>query len=342
NLDFLVRNQAVHEGYLSFNRMLNKYYPKELKIEDLAALGQLELENTIVSWIKYYLGQSDLKHVALAGGVFANVKLNQRVAEISDVEGIWIFPAMGDAGVSAGAAFLDYTSRSKTPLQTYQLPDVYLGPSFSDKEIDSAISEFGLFSAKPNNLEELIADLIAKRRLVGLFQGRMEYGPRSLGHRSILIHPGDRSINTTINQRLQRTEFMPFAPVCLKEHADDLFYNWTNSKKASEFMTVTYDVKAKWTKPLEAVVHVDGTARPQVISEGIDEQYWKILRAFYRKTGLPACVNTSFNMHEEPIVCSPAEALRSYLSGSVDVLILGDCIVAKTEAELKEITRKNA
>lgn len=270
-----------------------------------------------------------MRNVALSGGVFANVKLNQRVAALSEVDSIWVFPDMGDGGLSVGAAYLSIRDRSGSELRSKKLSNVYLGPEFDDSVIIAAAKGGGLKVEKSADIALDTAKLLADNIIVGWFQGRMEYGPRALGHRSILIHPGDRSMNDKINKRLKRTEFMPFAPSCLYEYADELFVNWNKSRHSSEFMTVTYDVNPDWIEKLAAVVHIDNTARPQVVKKENEPLYWQVIYEFQKITGLPAISNTSFNIHEEPIVCTPDDAVRSFLQGAVDVLVMGDYVVRK-------------
>jgi carbamoyltransferase len=174
---------------------------------------------------------------------------------------------------------------------------------------------------------EEIADLIHQGKLVGRFAGRMEWGPRALGNRSILIRPIDKTINDSVNQRLARTEFMPFAPSMLESVASDYMADWKPEHVAAEFMTITYGIRPERQKEIEAVVHVDGTARPQVVRRDVNESYWQIIEAYQRRSGLGVIVNTSFNMHEEPIVCTPQDAIRSLTRGCVDVLAIEDYLV---------------
>jgi carbamoyltransferase len=155
----------------------------------------------------------------------------------------------------------------------------------------------------------------------------MEYGPRALGNRSILADPRDRTINDWLNQRLRRTEFMPFAPSILEEAAGDWYEGWSSEDVAARFMTVTYTLKPGKENEAAAVAHVDRTARPQVVRREDNPSYHRVLSEYRRRTGLPLLINTSFNMHEEPIVCSPEDALRAFQEGSVDVLALEDFMI---------------
>jgi carbamoyltransferase len=157
----------------------------------------------------------------------------------------------------------------------------------------------------------------------------MEFGPRALGNRSILYPATDTSVNDWLNKQLGRNEFMPFAPVTLAEHASECYVNTEGAEFTSQFMTVTFECTEKMKRQSPAVVHVDGTARPQLISELINPRYYKILDEYHSRTGIPSLINTSFNMHEEPIVCSPGDAIRAFLQAGLDCLAIGDYLVEK-------------
>ena len=298
--------------------------------EDIAAAAQTVTEDWIVHWVKQNLpsGETD---VCLAGGVFANVKVNQRIREIDGVRNIYVQPAMGDDGLSLGAALLALKEgQSNVPLsECGNLRHVYLGPCYSDEQIKAALEEAGedIEWERVDDVETRIARLIHNGGIVGRFNGAMEWGPRALGNRSILVRPTDNSINDALNVRLHRTEFMPFAPSVLDYRAKDYFIDYDDSHIAADFMTVTYDVYPERQEEIEAVVHVDGTARPQVIHQDTNPSFHKILREYEILSGLGLLVNTSFNIHEEPIVSSPEDALRALRDGAVDVLAIGSFLV---------------
>ena len=321
----LLSAKPYYNSYEKLKRCLLDEIATDYLPEDLAALAQSELETAVVSWVRSLVDRTGLSNVALAGGTFANVKLNQRVASLSGVDALWIFPDMGDGGLSVGAAYLDFAQRSN--FKSFALKDVYLGPQYTDKEILKAAENAGRTALKVDDLPSEIASCISKGKIVGLFQGRMEFGPRSLGNRSILLHPGHAEMNAIVNRRLNRTEFMPFAPSVLEEYADEIFVSRCKSSRSDHFMTITYDVSPQWLERLAGVVHVDSTARPQIVSSADNALYWSIIDHFRLLTGIPAVANTSFNMHEEPIVCSPADAIRAYSSGSVDCLFVGSYLI---------------
>jgi carbamoyltransferase len=167
--------------------------------------------------------------------------------------------------------------------------------------------------------------------VIGRFGGRMEYDPRALGNRSILYHAKEPDVNQWLNQRLGRTEFMPFAPVTLWEARERCYVNVAGAEHRAEFMTMTFDCTEWMRKACPAAVHVDGTARPQLVKREINPEYYDILKAYERLSGIPCLINTSFNIHEEPIVCSPADAVRAFLQGHLDGLAIGPYFVPHPE-----------
>ncbi|MBU1652207.1 carbamoyltransferase, partial [bacterium] len=274
--------------------------------------------------------------VVLAGGIFANVKINQCIAEIDGVQSLFVHPNMGDGGTATGAAMLVWADHLRAQGKTYEpeaIDEVYYGPGYDDREIEKALGNYSFQFRKSNDIEADTAEMVAHKKIVGRFNGRMEYGPRALGNRSILADPTDPAINDWLNERLSRTEFMPFAPSALYESANKLYRNYTAGEYASYFMTITFDVEKEWAEKARAVAHVDNTARPQVVKKQANPSYHKILQEYEKRTGLPLFVNTSFNAHEEPIVCTPDDALRSLGNKCVDALSIGSFIVWQDGAD---------
>ena len=299
--------------------------------EDVAAVVQHALEERGSEFIKYWVDKTNIGHVVGAGGVFANVKFNQKVAELPGVESFFAYPDMGDGGNAYGAAALAYFATNTFDAPANKLQNVYLGPEFSDAEIEQALAkEPTLRYERVSDPSLAAAQLVADKKIVGWFQGRMEYGPRALGNRSILADPSDASINKWLNTRMKRTEFMPFAPSCLYEAADEVFEIEKETMKfPAEFMTITFSVRREWREKIAAVTHVDGTARPQLVRQEVNPKYYALLTEYKKLTGLPLLINTSFNVHEEPIVCKPEEAIKSLVNGVVDALVIGDFVSTK-------------
>jgi len=306
---------------------------KNYSKEEYSAAIQKRTEVVMKQFVDYYADKTNLRDVALAGGIFANVKVNQRIAESEKVNSLFIHPHMGDGGIGAGAALyvsakeLSKKGRKQIP---YKLNNVYFGPEFSNEEIEEAIRKTKHKGEFVRDIEEYIAKKLKQKKIIGHFNGRLEYGPRALGNRSILADPTDPTINDWLNKRLNRTEFMPFAPSILDVDAPKYYEKYEKSKYASQFMTITFDDK-KEAQKAKAVVHIDNTTRPQVVSKHQNPRYYKILQYYKKYAELPIFVNTSFNIHEEPIVCFPEDAIRSFDKGTVDVLVMGNWVLERNK-----------
>lgn len=296
------------------------------KREDVAAAAQQILEDSVVALVRKFLVDTGERNLALNGGVFANVKLNQRIASLPELDSLFIFPAMSDTGNAVGAILLDLAQSDPVTLaRGNPLEDVYWGPEFGEMEIGNCLAEAGVRAVKLSETEliENAAQAIHDGRVVGWFQGRMEFGPRALGNRSMLARPTEARINDWLNRRLDRSEFMPFAPSVLAEHADSVFEGVAKARHAAEFMTITFDVRPEWRSRIPAVVHVDGTARPQLVRSEVNPVYHRLITRYERMSGIPLVLNTSFNVHEEPIVCAPQDAVRAFVERRVDCLGIG-------------------
>jgi len=302
-------------------KYIKKSWDKLPKVNWAAGI-QKKCEQIMRRMVDYYIKKTTIRDVAVAGGLFANVRINQAILESPYIDSLFIHPHMGDGGIATGAAFLNFTELNE--LKPYKLNNVFFGPSYTDMDYEKALE--GLSYTKEKNIAKTIAEKIADKKVVARFYGRMEYGPRALGNRSLLADPTDKKINDMINKRLVRTETMPLAPSILDTSAAECFDNWEKGKYPSEFMTITFN-GLEASKPYKAVMHLDNTARPQVVTPDSNPQYYEILKEYQKITGNPLFVNTSFNMHGEPIVCSPEDAVRSFKKGCADYLAIGDYFV---------------
>lgn len=301
----------------------------KLSNEDLSAAIQNHLEKKIVEIVTYWINKTGITDVVLAGGIFANVKFNQFISEIENITSIYIFPDMGDGGNAYGAAAYEYYKTNEYIPSATKTQNVYYGPGFDNdyvlKLLEKHSNEVEFY--KSENVSKDTAQLIANNKIVGWFQDRMEYGPRALGNRSIVASPTDRDINKWLNDRMKRTEFMPFAPSCIYEMAEELFeLPGEFAKFPAQFMTITFKMYEEWAKKAPAVAHVDSTARPQLVTKEGNPKYYDMLQEYYKLTGLPLVINTSFNVHEEPIVCKPEEGLKSLLTSVIDIFVCQDYI----------------
>jgi len=305
-------------------KKLRRDLPDDFSHEDLSASVQVLLEKAVSAYADYWVKESGISNVALAGGVFANVVLNQCIHELESVENVFVHPGMGDDGLAVGAALYEHNRREGYAPRPV-MEDVYLGPGYSEAEIQEAIRRHEVRRVELDiPLERKVAQMLADGKVVARSAGRMEYGPRALGNRTIMYGTTDPSVNTWLNKQLDRTEFMPFAPVTLWEDRHDCYKNLAGAEETARFMTITFNCTKEMEERSPAVVHIDGTARPQLIKEEENPSYYRILEEYKKITGIPSLINTSFNMHEEPIVNTPEEAVRAFLSSELDALILGD------------------
>ena len=290
--------------------------------ETIAASIQKVAEDFTVKSVGWWLRRTGARKLALAGGLFANVRLNRLLAETLPVDEVFVFPAMGDDGlpVGAGLSFLHKRDGTETWLRhRHRLDNVYLGQDFNGR-IDSVLQAAGM-RMLPGRPVDNAVDLIRVGKAGAIYWGRMEYGPRALGARSIIASPHDHAINDNLNKRLDRSEFMPFAPFVLEEDAARVFDITDVNRYAAHFMTITCGVKPEWRTRIPAVVHVDGTARPQIVRDEDNPLFAAILRRFRDQTEIPVLINTSFNVHEEPIVNRPEECLKALEDGRVDFVV---------------------
>lgn len=298
--------------------------------EDVVAGLQAYTEKVICAWVQEQVQKLNVSKLVLAGGVFSNVKLNQRILALPGVENIYVHPNMGDGGLATGAAF-EVHSRLHDGLRP-ELASVYLGTGINRDNALRALMKSGVAYEEPESLAQAVGRLLADGKVVARADGRMEYGPRALGNRTVMAPCHDPSINQWLNKKFARTEFMPFAPVILQEHAKEYFPDWNEDHIAARFMTITYDASDMARKNIPAAVHVDGTARPQVICREDNPAYYDILKEYHAITGVPSVINTSFNMHEEPIVRTAEEAIVAFQAAGLDALVLGPFLVrAKSE-----------
>lgn len=293
--------------------------------EDVAAtlqhLTETHIEEIVARVLK---ARPQTRNLCLAGGLFANVRLNQRLAAL-DIDRLFVCPAMADDGGAIGAAWQARFEREK--IAGAPIRHVYLGPRISSDETATLQARRIAFSS-PADLARVAAARLAESEIVAVARDEAEFGPRALGNRSILASPRDASVNARLNEKLSRTEFMPFAPIVREEDASDYFVISDAVRDAVKYMTVTVPCTQKAQDDCPAVVHVDGTARPQLVNAQTAPFLHAVLTEYKALTGVGALVNTSFNIHEEPIVTSAEDALRSFFEAGLDFLVLGDCFVS--------------
>ena len=299
--------------------------------EEVAAAAQHVLEQAVVQFVEHWIKETGCRNIALAGGTFANVKLNQRINDTGLVDHLWVFPHMGDGGLAAGAALGDVGAAPRL------LPHAAWGPSFSRRDMYKALQrgevahthhETPTDGGLSGDVDQ-VAALLAEGKVVARFSGRMEWGPRALCQRSVLARAHDPTINQWLNDKLQRSEFMPFAPVVRAEDAPRYFRGYESASNAARFMTCCFDVSDQFKQDAPAAVHVDGTARPQLVDAETLPELHAVLTRLGELTGAPVLINTSFNLHEEPIVCTPSDAVRAFQQARLDGLWMGSFVAER-------------
>lgn len=294
---------------------------------DIAASLQKCLEETVFHLANHLYELTGQENLCLAGGVALNCSMNGKLKERTPFKHIFIQPAAGDPGTAIGAAYYLYHQILDNK-RNYQMKDAYYGPEYSNEDIkkvlDMAKQDY-VYLEEPELLRRT-AELLAEGKIVGWFQGRMEWGPRALGNRSILADPTRPNMKDLLNYYVKhREEFRPFAPSVVEERAEGYF----EITEPSPFMLFAYKVKEEVKDKIPAVTHVDGTARVQTVSRNINPRFYDLLLEFERLKGIPILLNTSFNVMGEPIVCDPKDALRCYAASGMDALVMGNFILQK-------------
>ncbi|GIV97749.1 MAG: carbamoyltransferase [Herpetosiphonaceae bacterium] len=308
--------------------------PLEQRHFDLARSLQAALEETVLKLAIWLYDATGCENLAMAGGVALNCVMNSRLRDHGPFKRIWVQPAAGDAGTALGAALwidaLESDGQCEAGLRRWRMDHAFLGPSYSDDEIEAFLRWSKLPYRRLDNLAEQVAGLLAQDKIVGWFQGRMEFGPRALGARSILASPINASMQAWLNEIKDREDFRPVAPVVLEEEAG----RWFSGADVSPFMLFIYDVLPEVADRIPAVRHVDGTARIQTINRKQHPAYYDLIKAFQAHTGVPILVNTSFNTRGEPIVCTPRDAVECFWTSPLDALVIGSFLLEKMEVAI--------
>jgi carbamoyltransferase len=300
--------------------------PLEQRHYDLASSLQVALEETVLELVSWLYEQTHVENLCLAGGVALNCVLNARLRDRGPFRRIWVQPAAGDAGTALGAALWTDARQNEGRGRVYQMDHAFLGPGFTESEIEAFLRWSKLPYRRLSNLADEVADLLVQDKVIGWFQQRMEFGPRALGARSILASPLHASMQNQLNEIKDREDFRPVAPVVLEEEAA----NWFENAGPSPFMLFVYNVLPEKAESIPAVRHVDGTARIQTINREQNAPYYDLLKAFAARTGVPVLVNTSFNTRGEPVVCTPRDAIECFWTSPLDVLVIGPFLLEKS------------
>ena len=293
--------------------------------KNIAFAVQDACETAMLALARAAVEKTRSKNLCLAGGVALNSKANGKIAAAGLVENIFVQPAASDDGVALGAALAPYMDGNGR-LPNKAMRHAYLGPAFSDEQIEATLRTYKLRYTRLDDPAKTAAELLAQGKILGWFQGRMEFGPRALGSRSILADPRDPEMNTKVNNAVKFREWWrPFAPSMLAEAAQE----YIESAWDSPFMILTARVRPEKRSVIPAVTHVDGSARPQTVEKDVNPLYWRLISEFGRRTGVPVVMNTSFNLRGEAIVHTPTDALRTFFSSGMDSLVIGSFLVEK-------------
>jgi carbamoyltransferase len=307
-------------------------HPSMRHWEDLAWRVQDDTENVLLArarWLRQTTGATNL---CIAGGVALNCVANGRIAREAGFDNVWIQPAAGDNGIAIGCATYGWLEVLKQP-RSYVMKHSYTGRSYPDADVEAAtqrtLVKVQTKAVRSDNICRDTAKLLADQQVIGWFQGGSEFGPRALGNRSLLADPRRPEMKDTLNSRVKhRQPFRPFAPIVLAERADEIF----EGHRESPFMLLAEPVRPEWRHKIPAIVHVDGTARVQTVTEDTNPMLYRLLKEFEALTGVPVLLNTSFNVKGEPIVETPRDAMACFLTTGIDHLVLHDTLVSKTAA----------
>ncbi len=306
----------------------------KVRFDILAAAFQRFTEDVVTEWVSQAIKKTKINRVLLSGGVFMNVKVNQRIADLPEVREMFVMPSCGDESTPIGAAYLGFLELGNgEALKNATITNLYMGPQFSNKDVEKVIKKRRLNKkykvTNPKDIEKAIATLLSKGKIVARMSGRMEFGARALGNRSIFANPTEIQAVRKINDQIKGRDFwMPFAPSILWERMSDYIVN--PKKIVSPYMMMGFNTTDRARKELIAALHqYDFTARPQLVTKEANPKYHKIIREFEKIAGIGGILNTSFNLHGYPIVLGPEEAVNTFENSGLEYLVLEDYLIAK-------------
>tara|TARA_B100000029_G_scaffold473620_1_gene515181 strand:+ start:1113 stop:2843 length:1731 start_codon:yes stop_codon:yes gene_type:complete len=323
-----VRSKWVSSKFIeTFGDRRNPDDPPKEHHKDVAAALQNRLEEIILHQLKKCKEKFNIKKLCFAGGIALNCSLNGKILLSGLFDEIFIPPASGDNGTAIGACYIS-TKKVLNELLPEKSHNFYLGSEFTNEDIENALEKNNVKYEKYESIEKIIAKKLNEKKIIGWFQGGAEFGPRALGNRSILTSPFPKEMKDILNSRVKfRESFRPFAPAILSEFTNDYF----EITQPSPHMLIAVNVKSEKIDEIPAVVHVDGSARVQTVTKSDNPKFRKLLESFYDETNCPVILNTSFNVKGQPIVNSPDDAIKCFLSTNIDVLAIGDFVANKDD-----------
>ncbi|MDM8517349.1 carbamoyltransferase C-terminal domain-containing protein [Desulfobacterales bacterium HSG16] len=328
-------NRKKYRQYRKWiSQVVDPNKPMEKTSQDIAATAQISLEKIVLRMLEWLVQKRKSRNLCVSGGVALNCAMNGKLLQSGLIDHIYIQPSSWDSGTALGAAIQVYLDKKR------KRPDVgfthpYWGPEYSNGEIETAIENCKVKKYRySRNICAETAKMLSTNQIVGWFQGRLEVGPRALGHRSILGNPKNPDMKDLINLKVKgREPWRPFSPSLLEEDTPAYFKNSYHSP----YMILTFKVKSEKLHEIISATHVDGTARPHTVSRTVNPKFWELIDEFRKLTGVPVLLNTSFNLSDEPIVCSPEDAIHTFYRCGMDCLVMGNYIIEKTEHDYKGI-----
>jgi len=301
------------------------------RFDNIAAATQLWFEQLITRWIRYAIEITGIHRIACAGGLFLNVKANKRIVEMTEVEDSFFYPAAGDSGTPVGAAlegYCEYCRAEGLKPRKEPVTDIYYGPAYTNDDIKEILKKTEWIEKAEyyDDVDSMVGELVAKSKIVARFSGRLEWGPRALGNRSILADPRDLKMVRKINFAIKHRDFwMPFAPTILEDRMDEYLVN----SRPAPYMILAFDTTEEREEIIAAIHPYDHSCRPQSLKDSWNSGYQNALRTFEKRTGIGGVLNTSFNLHGYPIVCSPSQAIWTFENSRLDALALGNYVITR-------------
>lgn len=307
---------ATYPSDTNILRMSIQYLP-----HDIAATGEHVLQKSVLDLVTLLRQETTSNNIVFSGGLFQNVSLNKALLD-AKFDNVYFPSAPSDSGLSLGAAL--YIKNKNKP-NSSKILSAYLGPSFSDTDFKEALDRHRLIYSKESNITEVVAHKINEGQSIGWFQGRGEFGPRSLGNRSLVADPRNIKSKEKINQLLKKRDwFMPYAPSILEED----YIDWVDQEHYSPYMQIAFNIKSDMAEKVPSAVHIDGTTRVHVVRKTENPLYWDLINEFKKLTGIPVLLNTSFNRHGIATISSPRQAIEHLLEGCMDYLAIGDYLIS--------------
>ncbi len=322
--DIISKPNNIEYKFNTTQNKINYNFKISQNYKNLAASTQTTLEKIVNHLTNISVALTKCNNVCISGGVGLNCTANGKLLHNPLIKNLYIFPAANDAGTSAGAALYASALYDKNA-KFSKLKNAYLGPKFNKNYIKNLLKEKKIKYKILTNPQQEIARLLANNKIIGWFQGRMEIGPRALGNRSILANPKPKNMWKKINKLKEREMWRPLAPSIIQEHIND----YLDDAKLSPFMLKSFQVNKNKRLIIPAVVHIDHSTRPQTVSQKTNKKLWGLINEFYKITNIPLILNTSFNDRNEPIVCSPSDAIKTFFSTPLDYLVLENCLIEK-------------